>query len=762
MPSYKAPVEDFLFVFHDLLRIEERTDLPGFADLTPDMTGAMLEGGAKFFEEVLQPVNQSGDEEGCVLENGVVRTPKGFKEAFGKFCEAGWNRLGAPEAAGGANLPFVVGLAFTEMASSANQALYMYGGLSAAAAQAIWQTGEAWMREHVVPRMVSGEWTGTMCLTEPHCGTDLKLMKTKAVLQPDGSYRITGTKIFISGGDHDMTDNIMHTVIAKIPDDEGKLHDDLATVNFFLVPKFLVDPETGSVTHRNGVTTGGVEKKMGIKGNATCVLNFDDAVAYRLQGGQSSANGAKPSRSAGMAGMFSMMNFARMGVGTQGIAIGEVAYQNGRTYARERLAGRALTGTKNPDGPADPIIVYPDVRRLLMSSRAFVEGARDEGARRHQQPPDIRVDDDRIGGPVGVLGAGERPAGEPFPGIGAAVLIGDLADRDALRADAHAGEIHHRKHAGHSGRARRLGPVRAALAALQTIGHGVVEIQHTGRIAFDPHLLLDAAGGDAVAMGHAPSLGIDQEFRHQEEIYRRQIVVQLAFVVRDLGDHRVHDVVGHVVIAAGNEDLRSGDPIAAVGLEYRLGLHQLEVGAAMRLGQAHGAGPFARHHARDDMLAHPGLAGLPDRLSRRRGQSSVHIEGLIGRRRHLGEGQAHHERQIGAARRLRRAQPVPSRFAELPERFLEALGCPHDTVFQHASFFITALIYRLEHFLEEFSTPFEHGSGHVRCQVGKARQIGALFDPEQIVEHEQEIFHGCLIAWHWNPRRAQLTILSIV
>jgi|SRR5580658_119649 alkylation response protein AidB-like acyl-CoA dehydrogenase len=376
MPSYKAPVEDFLFVFHDLLRIEERTDLPGFADLTPDMTGAMLEGGAKFFEEVLQPVNQSGDEEGCVLENGVVRTPKGFKEAFGKFCEAGWNRLGAPEAAGGANLPFVVGLAFTEMASSANQALYMYGGLSAAAAQAIWQTGEAWMREHVVPRMVSGEWTGTMCLTEPHCGTDLKLMKTKAVLQPDGSYRITGTKIFISGGDHDMTDNIMHTVIAKIPDDEGKLHDDLATVNFFLVPKFLVDPETGSVTHRNGVTTGGVEKKMGIKGNATCVLNFDDAVAYRLQGGQSSANGAKPSRSAGMAGMFSMMNFARMGVGTQGIAIGEVAYQNGRTYARERLAGRALTGTKNPDGPADPIIVYPDVRRLLMSSRAFVEGAR--------------------------------------------------------------------------------------------------------------------------------------------------------------------------------------------------------------------------------------------------------------------------------------------------------------------------------------------------------------------------------------------------
>jgi alkylation response protein AidB-like acyl-CoA dehydrogenase len=378
MPSYKAPVEDYLFLFHELFEIEKRADLPGFTDLTPDMTGAILEGGAKFFEDVLQPLNQIGDQEGCVLENGVVRTPKGFKEAFAKFCAAGWNRLGAPEEIGGANLPSIVTFAFAEMGSSANQAFSMYPGLTGAAYSAIWASGEPWMREHIVPRMAAGEWTGTMCLTEPHCGTDLKLMKTKAVEQPDGTYRMTGTKVFISGGDHDMTDNIVHTVIAKIPDADGKLHDDLGTVNFFMVPKYLVDPETGKMLGRNGVSTGGIEHKMGIKGNATCVLNFDDAVAYRL-GGQPQAEvggEAKRSRSAGMAGMFAMMNGARMGVGIQGIAAGEVAYQNGRTYAQERLAGRSLTGPKNPGGAADPIIVYPDVRRLLLSSRSFVEGAR--------------------------------------------------------------------------------------------------------------------------------------------------------------------------------------------------------------------------------------------------------------------------------------------------------------------------------------------------------------------------------------------------
>lgn len=380
MPSYKAPVEDFMFLFHELLEIDKRTDLPGFDELTPDMTQAILEGGAKFCEEVLQPLNQVGDEHGCVLENGVVRTPPGFKEAFQKYCEDGWNRLGAPVEAGGAGLPSIITFAFAEMGSSANQAFTMYPGLTGAAYSALWATGEPWMREHVAKRMIAGEWTGTMCLTEPHCGTDLKLMKTKAVEQPDGTYRITGTKIFISGGDHDMTDNIIHMVIAKIPDEDGKLANDLSTVNFFMVPKMLVDKETGEIIGRNGVSVGSIEKKMGIKGNATAVLNFDDAVAYRLGGRpaekKTETGEVKKSKSAGMAGMFGMMNGARMGVGIQGIAVGEVAYQNGVAYAKERLAGRSLTGPKNPDGPADPIMVFPDVRRLLLSSRSFVEGAR--------------------------------------------------------------------------------------------------------------------------------------------------------------------------------------------------------------------------------------------------------------------------------------------------------------------------------------------------------------------------------------------------
>ena len=380
MPSYKAPVEDFLFLFHELLEIEKRTDLPGFAELTPDMTGAILEGGAKFCEEVLQPLNQSGDEEGCHLENGVVRTPKGFKEAFRAYADGGWNKLGVAEELGGANLRSVITFAFAEMGSSANQAFSMYPGLSGAALGALWATGEDWMREHVATRMADGDWAGTMCLTEPHCGTDLKLMKTRAVQQDDGTYRLSGTKIFISGGDHDMTDNIIHMVIAKLPNEEGKYVDDLSTVNFFMVPKMLVDPATGEITGRNGVSVGAVEKKMGIKGNATCVLNFDNAVAYHLKGRapEKKADDGKvvKSKSAGMAGMFGMMNGARMGVGIQGIAAGEVAYQNGVAYAQERLAGRALTGAKNPDGPADPIMVFPDVRRLLIGSRAFVEGAR--------------------------------------------------------------------------------------------------------------------------------------------------------------------------------------------------------------------------------------------------------------------------------------------------------------------------------------------------------------------------------------------------
>ncbi len=378
MPTYKAPVDDYMFLYYDLFDLESRTEIPGIADLSPDLARAVLEGAAKIAEEVLQPLNQSGDEEGCRIENGVVRTPKGFKEAFEEFCAGGWNRLGASEAMGGAGLPGIITLAANEITNSANQAFAMYPGLTNAAYAALQATGEPWMKEHVVSKMVAGKWTGTMCLTEPHCGTDLKLMKTKAVEQEDGTYRLSGTKIFISGGDHDMTDNIIHMVIAKIPDEDGKVHDDLSMVNFFMVPKVLVNSEDGSLGARNGVSTGSIEKKMGIKANSTCVLNFDDAVAYRLgpKPQPKPKDGEAPKKSKGMSGMFGMMNAARMGVGLQGISVSEVAYQNAAIYTKDRLAGRALTGPENPDGPADPIIVYPDVRRMLLFTRSFAEGAR--------------------------------------------------------------------------------------------------------------------------------------------------------------------------------------------------------------------------------------------------------------------------------------------------------------------------------------------------------------------------------------------------
>lgn len=378
MPSYKAPVADFEFLMFDVLELEKHTDLPGYADLDRATVHDVLEGAGKFMSEILQPLNQSGDEEGCHFENGVVRTPKGFKEAYQAYCEAGWNRLGVPEQFGGAGLPIILTFAVAEMGSSSNQAFAMYPGLTSAAYSALIATGAPWMREHIVPKMVGGEWTGTMCLTEPHCGTDLRLMKTKAVEQPDGTYRVSGTKIFISGGDHDLTKNIIHMVIAKIPDENGKIHDDLSTVNFFMVPKFLVS-EDGKMGARNGVSTGSIEKKMGIKANATAVLNFDEAVAWRLgpkPQPKAAGAGEKGSSSAGMKGMFGMMNAARLGVGVQGVAVSEVAYQNAVAYAKERLVGRALTGPKNPSGPADPLIVHPDVRRMLLFARAAAEGGR--------------------------------------------------------------------------------------------------------------------------------------------------------------------------------------------------------------------------------------------------------------------------------------------------------------------------------------------------------------------------------------------------
>jgi alkylation response protein AidB-like acyl-CoA dehydrogenase len=273
-------------------------------------------------------------------------------------------------------MPPLLTMAVSEMGMSANQSLAMYPMLTAGAYGALLDTGAAWMKENIVPKMVSGEWAGTMCLTEPNCGTDLRLMKTKAVEQPDGTYKMNGTKIFISGGDQDLTDNIIHMVIAKIPDENGQTHDDLSTVNFFMVPKFIVK-EDGAMAAKNGVNTGSIEHKMGIKGQATCVLNFDDAVAWRLGPKPAPLKpGEKRSSSAGMAGMFGIMNAARLGVGIQGIGLGEVAYQNGYAYAHERRVGRALTGAVEPDKPADLEIVHPDVKKMLLHCRSFVEGAR--------------------------------------------------------------------------------------------------------------------------------------------------------------------------------------------------------------------------------------------------------------------------------------------------------------------------------------------------------------------------------------------------
>jgi len=373
MPIYRAPVDDYRFVLHELLELEKQRDLPGFAELEPDLIDDILTNAAKFCEQVLQPINQSGDEEGCHFENGVVRTPKGFKEAYEAYRQAGWGGLGAPAEFGGSDMPMLLTMAVNEMATSANQSFAMYPGLTGAAYSALIAVGAPWMKEHIVPKLIDGEWAGTMCLTEPGCGTDLRLMKTRAVEQQGGTYRMNGTKIFISGGDQDLTDNIIHMVIAKIPDADGCIRDDLSTVNFFMVPKFLVG-EDGKMGARNGVSTGGIENKMGIKGQATCVLNFDDAVAWRL--GPKPTLGEKRSASAGMAGMFGMMNVARLGVGMQGIAIGEVAYQNAMAYALERRVGQALTGPAEPDKPADLLIVHPDIKRMLLHCRSFVEGAR--------------------------------------------------------------------------------------------------------------------------------------------------------------------------------------------------------------------------------------------------------------------------------------------------------------------------------------------------------------------------------------------------
>ncbi|MCF7748584.1 acyl-CoA dehydrogenase [Sulfitobacter sp. M39] len=359
MPSYTAPIKDMQFVLHDVLNVTA-SSTPGYDELEADFTSAILEEAGKLTSEVLAPLNAAGDQEGCRLENGVVYTPKGFKDAFAKVKEGGWTGLDMPEQYGGQNMPYILGTAVGEMFSASNQAFTMYQGLTHGAASAILAHGSDAQKDTYLPNMVSCEWTGTMNLTEPHCGTDLGLMRTKAAPQEDGSYKITGQKIFISSGEHDMADNIIHLVLAKI---EGG-PEGIKGVSLFIVPKFMVK-EDGSLGERNAVSVGSIEEKMGIHGNSTCVMNYDGAVGYLLG-----------DEHKGMRAMFTMMNEARVGVGMQGLAQADVAYQNALAYAKDRLQGRAVTGTEHPDKPADPLIVHPDIRRSLMEQKSFVEGAR--------------------------------------------------------------------------------------------------------------------------------------------------------------------------------------------------------------------------------------------------------------------------------------------------------------------------------------------------------------------------------------------------
>jgi alkylation response protein AidB-like acyl-CoA dehydrogenase len=359
MPSYTAPVKDMQFVLHDLLKINE-ADIPGYSDLDRSFTEAVFDEAAKVAQDILTPLNVVGDVEGCKLENGVVRTPKGFREAFRTLSEGGWMSLDAHPDYGGQGLPYLMHTAVNETFVSANMAFNMYQGLTHGAYSAILVHGTEEQKAKWLPKLVTCDWTGTMNLTEPHCGTDLGLLRTKAEPQADGSYKITGQKIFISAGDHDMAENIVHLVLAKAPGGgEGT-----KGISLFIVPKFLVN-EDGSLGDRNAVSVGKVEEKMGIHGNATCVMNYDGATGWLLG-----------ELHKGMKAMFTMMNEARLGVALQGYAVAEAAYQNSLAYAKDRLQGRDVTGAKNPNGPADPLIVHPDIRRNLMEQKSFVEGAR--------------------------------------------------------------------------------------------------------------------------------------------------------------------------------------------------------------------------------------------------------------------------------------------------------------------------------------------------------------------------------------------------
>ena len=359
MATYKAPVDDVMFLLADVFHVERYDNVPGFTDL--ETIGVVLGEAGKFCEEVLAPLNKVGDKEGCKRNaDGSVTTPTGFKEAYKKMAEGGWIGISADPQYGGQGLPHVVAATLNEFLSASNMAFGMYPGLSMGAFRSLLLHGNDEQKKIYLPKLASGEWAGTMNLTEPQCGTDLGLIRTKAAPQADGSYKITGTKIFISSGEHDLTKHIVHLVLARI---EGA-PEGVKGISLFVVPKQLPKPD-GSAGERNKVSCGSIEEKMGIHGNSTCVMNFDGATGWLI--GEANR---------GLAAMFTMMNEARLGVGIQGLALGEVSYQNAAIYAKERLQGRAISGVKFPDKAADPIIVHPDIRRLLMTMRSFNEAAR--------------------------------------------------------------------------------------------------------------------------------------------------------------------------------------------------------------------------------------------------------------------------------------------------------------------------------------------------------------------------------------------------
>jgi len=360
MPDYKAPLRDMSFVLNEVLEMDKHyASLPGCEDASPDMVSAIVEEGAKFAERVLAPLNQVGDQQGCQWSEEGVKTPEGFREAYQQFVEGGWPSLAHDIEWGGQGLPESLGIVINELVGTANWAWSMYPGLSHGAMNTLEAHGTQEQKETYLTKLVSGEWTGTMCLTEPHCGTDLGMLRTKAEPNEDGSYRISGTKIFISAGEHDMADNIVHIVLARLPDaPEGT-----KGISLFIVPKFM--PSGDSIGDRNGVSCGSLEHKMGIHGNSTCVMNFDEATGYLI---------GPPNK--GLNCMFTFMNTARIGTALQGLAHAEWAFQNSLAYAKDRLQMRSLSGPKNPDKPADPIIVHPEVRKLLLTQKAFAEGGR--------------------------------------------------------------------------------------------------------------------------------------------------------------------------------------------------------------------------------------------------------------------------------------------------------------------------------------------------------------------------------------------------